>query len=55
MPLCRALGSATKPRRACCFALTLTQVQPIEDVLEAHKTFDKREEGWIKVELKTAA
>ena len=33
----------------------LTQVEPMRDVLEAYKTFDKREEGWIKVELKPAA
>jgi threonine dehydrogenase-like Zn-dependent dehydrogenase len=29
----------------------LTQVEPLESVLDAYKAFDKREEGWLKVEL----
>ncbi len=29
----------------------LTQVQPLVLVLDAHRAFDKREEGWVKVEL----
>ena len=34
-------------------AQVLTNVEPMSDVLEAYKAFDKREEGWIKVALKT--
>ncbi len=33
----------------------LTQVEPITDVIEAYKAFDKRAAGWIKVELKPAS
>ena len=33
----------------------LTQREPLTSVLEAYKAFDKREPGWIKVELKPAA
>ena len=33
----------------------LTQVEPMRNVVEAYKTFDKRAEGWVKVELKPAA
>ncbi|HVY56679.1 MAG TPA: zinc-dependent alcohol dehydrogenase [Xanthobacteraceae bacterium] len=29
----------------------LTQVEPIRDAVEAYKAFDKRERGWVKVEL----
>jgi threonine dehydrogenase-like Zn-dependent dehydrogenase len=29
----------------------LTQVEPMTDVIEAYKAFDKRQPGWIKVEL----
>ena len=29
----------------------LTQVEPLTDVIEAYKAFDKRQAGWIKVEL----
>jgi threonine dehydrogenase-like Zn-dependent dehydrogenase len=36
-------------------AQVLTQVEPMSDVIEAYKAFDKREEGWIKVELKPQA
>ncbi|MDB5819196.1 MAG: glutathione-dependent formaldehyde dehydrogenase [Rhizobacter sp.] len=32
----------------------LTQVEPLGDVLEAYKSFDRRESGWIKVELKAS-
>lgn len=30
----------------------LTQVEPFADVLEAYKTFDQREPGWVKVALR---
>ncbi len=30
----------------------LTQTEPITDAIEAYKAFDKRQPGWIKVELK---
>src|SRR3954454_8649033 len=30
----------------------LTQVEPMADVIDAYKAFDRRAEGWIKVELK---
>lgn len=33
----------------------LTQVEPMMDVIEAYKAFDKRQPGWIKVELKPQA
>lgn len=33
----------------------LSQVEPLTDVIEAYKAFDKRERGWIKVELKPQA
>lgn len=33
----------------------LTQVEPMMDVIEAYKAFDKRQHGWIKVELKPRA
>ncbi|HEY6989903.1 MAG TPA: zinc-dependent alcohol dehydrogenase [Bryobacteraceae bacterium] len=33
----------------------LTQIEPIMDVIEAYKAFDKRQPGWIKVELKPRA
>jgi len=29
----------------------LTQVEPLTDVIDAYKAFDKRQAGWIKVEL----
>ncbi len=29
----------------------LTQVQPLVSVLDAYRAFDRREEGWVKVEL----
>jgi threonine dehydrogenase-like Zn-dependent dehydrogenase len=32
----------------------LTQVEPMADVIDAYKAFDRRAEGWIKVELKPA-
>ena len=35
-------------------AQVLTQVEPITDAIEAYKAFDRRESGWIKVELKPA-
>lgn len=33
----------------------LTKHQPLTDVLDAYRHFDKREAGWIKVELRPAA
>ncbi len=33
----------------------LTQVEPVVSAIDAYKHFDKRESGWIKVELKPAA
>lgn len=33
----------------------LTQTEPITDAIEAYKAFDKRQPGWIKVELKPQA
>lgn len=33
-------------------AQVLTNVEPMTDVLEAYKAFDRREDGWIKVALK---
>lgn len=32
----------------------LTQMEPLGNVLEAYESFDRREAGWIKVELKAA-
>lgn len=29
----------------------LTQVEPLDNVIEAYETFDRREPGWVKVEL----
>ncbi len=33
----------------------LSKVEPMTEVIEAYNAFDKREPGWLKVELKTAA
>jgi hypothetical protein len=33
----------------------LTQVEPMTDAIAAYKAFDRREAGWIKVELKPRA
>lgn len=33
----------------------LSQVEPLGDVIEAYKAFDKRRAGWVKVELKPVA
>jgi threonine dehydrogenase-like Zn-dependent dehydrogenase len=33
----------------------LTQTEPITDAIEAYKAFDRREPGWIKVELNPVA
>jgi threonine dehydrogenase-like Zn-dependent dehydrogenase len=33
----------------------LTQTEPLEDAIEAYKAFDRRESGWVKVELKPQA
>ena len=33
-------------------AEVLTQTEPLTDAIEAYKAFDRRESGWIKVELK---
>jgi threonine dehydrogenase-like Zn-dependent dehydrogenase len=32
----------------------LTQSEPLADAIEAYKAFDRRESGWVKVELKPA-
>lgn len=29
----------------------LTQTEPLEDAIEAYKAFDRRQSGWVKVEL----
>jgi threonine dehydrogenase-like Zn-dependent dehydrogenase len=36
-------------------ARVLTQTEPLADAIEAYKAFDKREAGWVKVELKPEA
>jgi threonine dehydrogenase-like Zn-dependent dehydrogenase len=33
----------------------LTEVEPITDHISAYKAFDKRNSGWVKVELKPGA
>ena len=33
----------------------LTQTEPLEDAIEAYKAFDRRESGWVKVELRPDA
>jgi threonine dehydrogenase-like Zn-dependent dehydrogenase len=33
-------------------AAILTQTEPLTDAIEAYKAFDRRESGWIKVELR---
>ena len=33
-------------------AQILTQTEPLEDAIEAYKAFDRRESGWVKVELR---
>jgi threonine dehydrogenase-like Zn-dependent dehydrogenase len=33
----------------------LTQAEPLADAIEAYKAFDRRESGWVKVELKPGA
>jgi len=33
----------------------LAQTEPITDAIGAYKTFDRREPGWIKVELNPTA
>jgi threonine dehydrogenase-like Zn-dependent dehydrogenase len=33
----------------------LTQTEPLDDAIEAYKAFDRRESGWVKVELKPDA
>lgn len=32
----------------------LTQQEPLSDVIAAYEAFDRREPGWIKVELRPA-
>jgi threonine dehydrogenase-like Zn-dependent dehydrogenase len=32
-------------------AQILTQVQPLTSVIDAYKAFDRRQAGWVKVEL----
>lgn len=36
-------------------AEVLTQTEPLEDAIEAYKAFDRRESGWVKVELRPQA
>ena len=36
-------------------AEVLTEIEPMTDVISAYKAFDKRQPGWIKVELKPVA
>jgi len=36
-------------------ARLLTQVEPIDDVIEAYRVFDGRESGWVKVALAPVA
>jgi threonine dehydrogenase-like Zn-dependent dehydrogenase len=36
-------------------AETLTQTEPLTDAIEAYKAFDRRESGWVKVELRPEA
>jgi len=36
-------------------ASVLTQTKPLVDAIEAYKAFDRRESGWVKVELKPQA
>jgi len=36
-------------------AQILTQTEPLTDAIEAYKAFDRREPGWIKVELRPEA
>jgi threonine dehydrogenase-like Zn-dependent dehydrogenase len=36
-------------------AQVLTQTEPLVDAIEAYKAFDRRESGWVKVELKPDA
>jgi threonine dehydrogenase-like Zn-dependent dehydrogenase len=33
----------------------LTEVEPMTDAISAYKSFDKRQSGWLKVELKPAS
>jgi threonine dehydrogenase-like Zn-dependent dehydrogenase len=33
----------------------LTQSEPLADAIEAYKAFDRRESGWVKVELRPQA
>jgi threonine dehydrogenase-like Zn-dependent dehydrogenase len=36
-------------------AKILTQAEPLADAIEAYKAFDRRESGWVKVELRPEA
>ena len=36
-------------------AQVLTQTEPLVDAIEAYKAFDRRESGWVKVELRPGA
>jgi threonine dehydrogenase-like Zn-dependent dehydrogenase len=33
----------------------LTQTEPLTDAIEAYKAFDRRESGWVKVDLRPEA
>jgi threonine dehydrogenase-like Zn-dependent dehydrogenase len=35
-------------------AAILTQHQPLSSAIEAYKAFDRRQPGWVKVELEPA-
>jgi len=35
--------------------IILTQTEPLTDAIEAYKAFDRREQGWVKVELRPDA
>ena len=36
-------------------AQILTQTEPLVDAIEAYEAFDRRESGWVKVELRPEA
>jgi threonine dehydrogenase-like Zn-dependent dehydrogenase len=35
-------------------AEVLTQTEPLANAIEAYKAFDRRESGWVKVELRVS-
>jgi hypothetical protein len=40
------------PRGERQAARRLRQAEPLADAIEAYKAFDRRESGWVKVELR---